>query len=69
MLQNEAKAVMISRQLNQEQKNQLLVWVRLAYAAEHSVRKLHGLDIAPGGIGTRKPQESSCSDIFQRSEE
>jgi len=61
--QNEVKVVMISRLLNQEQKAQLLAWARLACVAEHSVRKLHGLDSAPESTVTRKAQESSCSDI------
>ena len=64
MPQNELKVVMISRLLNQEQKAQLLAWTRLACAAEHSVRKLHGLDSAPENTVTQKPQESSCSDIY-----
>jgi len=66
---NEVKAVMISRLLTQEQKAQLLAWVRLACAAEDSVRKQYGLDSAAGGIVTREPQEFSCHDILQRSEE
>ena len=64
MSKNELKAVMISRQLNQEQKAQLLAWARLACVAEHSVRRLYGLDAAPDSVVTRKPQESSCSDIY-----
>jgi len=64
MPKNELKAVMISRLLNQEQKAQLLAWTRLAYVAEHSVCKLYGLGAAPDSVVTRKPQESSCSDIY-----
>ena len=44
MSKNEVKAIMISRLLTPEHKDDLLAWVRLAYTAENSVRKSLGQD-------------------------
>jgi len=60
---------MLSRLLTSKNKAQLLAWVRLAYVAESSVRKLYGFDSTPNGIFARKPQEYSCDDILQEEEE
>jgi len=54
---NEAKAVMISRLLTPKNKGRLLEWAHLAYRAENSVRKQHGLDSAGEGASTRQTRE------------
>jgi len=41
-----------------EQKAQLLEWTRLAYVAENSVRKLHGVESPSNNIFVRKPQKN-----------
>ena len=55
MSKNEVKAIMISRLLTPEHRDDLLAWVRLAYTAENSVRKLSGSDLEIEG----KSQEYS----------
>ena len=67
MQKNEIKAIEISRQLTPEHQAELLVWVQLAYMAEHSVRKSLGIEHVPSdGAFIRKPQEYSCNNNARR---
>ena len=63
LMKNEAEALKISRQLNQGHKADLLGWVRLAYAAENSVRESMGV----GSKSKVQLQKSCCKGNLKRS--
>jgi len=50
----------IFSQLSPKHRAELLAWIRLAYAAENSVRKSFGLDIMADSASSLKSQEYSC---------
>jgi len=60
MTKNETKAALIFRMLNQDNKDRLFEWVRLAYKAESSIRALYGFDTPVNGAVRGDTQESSC---------
>jgi hypothetical protein len=49
----------IFRQLSPKHRADLLDWVRLAYAAENSVKKSFGLDVMADSVSSLKPQKYS----------
>lgn len=66
MLSNKAEAIRISRLLTPDHQALMLDRVRLAYAAENSVRRSLGKNAANMGVLTFEPQDCSCPNISLR---
>jgi len=56
----------IFRLLSQENREELLAWVRLAYTTENSVRKSPDHDVRIEGSLPLKLQENSCKKTTKR---
>jgi len=57
----------IYRLLKPNYRADLLAWVRLAFAAENSVRKSLGFDVMADDVSSLRPQEYSCENLQKRS--
>jgi len=68
MSKNNLEILKISRLLTPKRRTDLLAWVRLAYAAESSVRKSMGFDVVADSVSSLRPQEYSCENLLKRSE-
>jgi len=68
MSKNNLEVLRISRLLTTKRRADLLAWVRLAYAAESSVRKSMGFDVVADGVSSLRPQEYSCENSQKRRE-
>ncbi|MCL2608542.1 MAG: hypothetical protein FWD94_01370 [Treponema sp.] len=66
---NEMRILGISRLLTGGNKVRLLEWVRLAFAAESSVRNSRGFDLGNGDQAGEKAREYSRGEILERGEE
>jgi antibiotic biosynthesis monooxygenase (ABM) superfamily enzyme len=65
MSENQIEMLRISRLLSPEHRADLLAWVRLAFAAENSVRKLFGYT----GSSSLYPQGDSCGSFIKGEKE
>jgi hypothetical protein len=63
MSKNNLEILKISRLLTPKRRADLLAWVRLAYAAESSVRKSMGFDVVTDSVSSLRPQEYSCENL------
>jgi hypothetical protein len=68
MPDNKPELLMISRLLTPKCRADLLAWVRLAYAAENSMRKSLGFTVMGDETPSLKSQEYPCENLLQRSE-
>jgi len=57
----------IYRLLTPKHRADLWDWVRLAFAAENSVRKSLGLEVLADGASSLKSQEYFCENLLKRS--
>jgi hypothetical protein len=67
MQNNKNEAIGIYRQLTPDNQVNLLTWVRLAYFAENSARKIIGIDAVVDGVSISKPRGYPCGKLVQRS--
>jgi len=58
----------IYRLLTPKHRADLRAWVRLAFAAENSVRKSLGFDVLADSVSSLKAQDYSCENLSQRRE-
>jgi len=68
MSKNNLEILKISRLLMPKRRADLLALVRLAYAAENSMRKSLGFDVVADGVSSLRPQEYSCENLQKRRE-
>ena len=68
MPDNNPEIIKIFRLLTPKHRDDLITWVRLAYAAENSVRKSLGFDVLADSVSSLKTQESFCENLSQRRE-
>ena len=66
MPDNKSEVLRISRLLTPKRRTDLLAWVRLAYAAESSVRKSMGFDVVADIVSSLRPQEYSCENLLNK---
>jgi len=68
MPDNKPEILRIYRLLTPKHRDDLITWVRLAYAAENSVRKSLGFDVLADSLSSLKAQGYSCENLQKRSE-
>jgi hypothetical protein len=68
MPDNKPEILRIYRLLTPKHRADLWDWVRLAFAAENSVRKSLGFDVLADDVSSLKSQEYFCENLSQRRE-
>ena len=67
MPDNNPEIIRIFRLLTPKHQADLWDWVRLAFAAENSVRKSLGFDVLADGASSFKTQDYFCENLLKRS--
>ena len=68
MPNKKSEILRISRLLTPKRRADLLVWVRLAYAAESSVRKSMGFEVLADEKSSQQSRDYSRENFLKRSE-
>jgi hypothetical protein len=68
MLEKSSEMLKIYHLLTPKHRADLWNWVRLAFAAENSVRKSLGFDVLADSVSSLKAQEFPCEKLLQRRE-